>query len=58
MAERMPLPAANWEQTFEAKTDLARMVVESRRRRHAAGDRFLSDDEIDVVLGRADDLEL
>ena len=56
MAERTPPPAPSWEDHFEAKTELARMLVESRRRRRAAGERFLTEDEIDALLGRADEV--
>lgn len=44
--------SAHWEDAFEPRTELARMLIESRRRRRAAGERFLTDEEIDVLLGR------
>lgn len=55
VAERSAPPPANWEDRFEAKTDLARMVIESRRRRRANGERFLAEEEIDAYLNRADE---
>ena len=57
MSGTPPEPPEHWEDKVEPKTDLARFVLESRKRRRAAGERFLTLDEIDVLLGRRDEPE-
>lgn len=52
MAERNPAPALPWEETIVPTNDLVQMLVEARKRRRAAGERFLTDDEVDALLGR------